>query len=125
MVRFGEAPYLECSTKGDRRFSAFCAYVGLYGATIESLYQSRKVFSDGATGLTWREAKGRKPVNYEFCKNWYSHLWDCYMWEHPELVAVLRSAAGLSDMFGSPGGVCQAEELWRIRREGISPQVKW
>jgi hypothetical protein len=28
---------------------------------------------------------------------------------------VLRRASGLSDMFGKPGSVCQAEVLWRLR----------
>jgi len=27
MIRHGEAPFLECSSKGDKRFSAFCAII--------------------------------------------------------------------------------------------------
>lgn len=117
MIRIGEAPYLECSSRGDKRFSAFSAYVKRYGDTIENLYQARKRFADGTTGLTWRQVKGKKPINSEFCAKWYAHLWDQYIWENPHLLSVLRDARGLSDMFGQPGHNCQAVELWRIRGE--------
>lgn len=113
MLRYGEAPYLECSSKGDRRFSAFYAKVN--GRSIEETYQGAKVFADGSTGKTWREAKGKVPTNPQFVRELYSRLWDTYIAEHPELLAILREAAGLSDIFGQAGHACQAEELWRIR----------
>ena len=113
MVRHGTPPYLECSSRGDRRFSAFCARVN--GRSIEETYQAAKVFSDGSTNLSWRQAKGRTPTNIEYVRGLYSKLWDQYIEEHPELVPVLLSASGLSDMFGKEGSVCQATELWRIR----------
>lgn len=115
MIRHGEAPYLECSSRGDRRLSAFYAKVN--GKTIEEQYQGAKVFEDGNTGLHWKKAKGRKPVNQEECHKLYSSLWDQYMNEHPELVQVIRSASGLSDRFGQEGHCCQATELWRIRND--------
>ena len=56
---------MECSTKGDKRFSVFCARVDRRGGkSIEEIYQAAKVFEDGSTGLTWREAKGRVAVNF-------------------------------------------------------------
>lgn len=113
MIRHGVAPFLECSSKGDRRFSAFYAQVN--GKSIEEWYQARKIFEGGVTGLTWREAKGRKAINAEQCAIFYSHLWDMYMKNHPELLPIIRAASGLSDIFGQPGHVCQATELWRIR----------
>lgn len=62
MIRHGVAPFLECSSKGDKRFSAFCATaVGYDGRTIEQVYQAAKVFDDGSTGLSWRAAKGETP----------------------------------------------------------------
>ncbi len=61
------------------------------------------------------EAKGRRPVNAEWCAQWYAHLWDQYIFENPQLLPLLRAAPGLSDMFGQPGHVCQATELGRIR----------
>lgn len=116
MIRHGEAPYLECSSRGDKRFSAFFARV--YGKTIEEQYQAKKVIDTGKeliAGLSWKEAKGKKAINQEECAKFYSELWDVYMYEHPELLEVLKEASGLSDMFGQEGHVCQATELWRIR----------
>lgn len=115
MFKIGKAPYLECSSRGDRRFSAFYARVN--GRSIEEQYQAAKVFADGSTGLHWREAKGRKPVNSEEVSALYESLWRQYIAEHPELLAVLRAATGLSDMFGRADGNCQAKVLWLIREE--------
>jgi hypothetical protein len=115
VIRHGVAPFLECSSRGDPRFSAFNARVALYGDTIEAIYQGKKRFADGSTGLGWREAKGRRAVNQEECAEWYAHLWDYYIFENPKLFDVLRAASGLSDVFGQPGHCCQATELWRIR----------
>ena len=123
MIRHGQAPYLECSSKGDKRFSAFYARVG--GVSIEDAYQSAKVFEDGSTGLSWREAKGKRAVNQEQCARLYSELWDRYVAEHPELHDTLLSATGVSDMFGQSGRCCQATELWRIRSQmlGLDHQL--
>lgn len=122
MIRHGSAPYLECSSKGDKRFSAFFARIG--DQTIEDLYQAAKVFDDGSTGLSWREAKGRKAVNQAECSKLYSQLWDTYIEQHPELHETLAQSSGLSDMFGQAGRCCQATELWRIRCQmlGIAPE---
>lgn len=113
MIRHGVAPFLECSSKGDRRFSAFYARVNC--DSIEKQYQAAKVFADGSTGLHWREAKGRQAVNQEECAALYSRLWDQYIAANPHLLIVLRAASGLSDVYGQPGHCCQATELWRIR----------
>jgi len=113
MIKHGNPPYLECSSKGDKRFSAFYAIVD--GRSIEEQYQAYKVFIDGSTGLSWRQAKGRRAVNQREAAELYSTLWDRYIKEHPELLAVLKQASGLSDIFGQVGHCCQATELWRIR----------
>ena len=113
MIRHGVAPFLECSSRGDKRFSAFYARVG--DRTIEDHYQGAKVFEDGSTGLSWREAKGRKSVNAEYMAEFYASLLDSYMEQHPELLPVIQEASGLSDVFGQEGHQCQATELWRIR----------
>jgi hypothetical protein len=120
MIRVGNPPFLECSSKGDKRFSAF--YARINGVSIEDQYQAAKVFSDGSTGLCWREAKGRLAVNQEYVTQLYSTLWDRYISEHPELLAVLKAASGLSDTFGKPGCACQAVELWRIRNGGTNDE---
>lgn len=116
MIKHGEAPYLECSSKGDKRFSAFYARLPqLRNLSIEEIYQASKVFENGETGLNWHSAKGRKAVNQEECSKLYSNLWDAYIKDHPDLLDVLKKASGLSDMFGQEGHCCQATELWRIR----------
>ena len=116
MIRVGSPPYLECSSKGDRRFSAFYAHIrAREGKSIEQIYQAAKVFPDGRTGLSWREAKGRKAVNAAECAELYDRLWEEYLDENPELLPVLRAASGLSDLFGQPGHCCQALSLWKIR----------
>jgi hypothetical protein len=116
VIQHGVAPFLECSSRGDKRFSAFHARLKCAeGKSIEELYQAAKVFEDGSTGLDWRAAKGRRAANQEACADYYSRLWDCYVQENPHLLGVLRYMTGLQDRFGQPGHCCQASELWRIR----------
>ncbi len=116
MIRHGEAPYLECSSKGDRRFSAFHARIRSRGGkSIEDIYQASKVFADGSTGLGWRDAKGKLAVNMTQVRKLYSGLWDEYIGENRHLLDVIRAASGVSDVFGQTGSACQATELWRIR----------
>lgn len=118
MVRHGSAPYLECSSKGDKRFSAFYAIVK--GKSIEDLYQAFKIFEDGSTGLNWKDAKGRKAINQSEASAYYSKLWDQYLKENPDLLLVLLGASGVSDIFGKAGSACQATELWRIRDSAMN-----
>lgn len=116
MIQHGTAPFLECSSRGDRRFSAFAARIkGRGNKSIEEIYQAAKVFADGSTGLTWREAKGKRAINADEVRELYSVLWDEYVAENPHLLAVLTAASGLQDLFGQAGHACQATELWRIR----------
>jgi len=119
MIRHGVAPFLECSSRGDARFSAFYALVTVNGVTrsIESHYQAYKRFDDGSTGLHWRAAKGRRAVNKEAAAEFYALLWDLYISRNPDLLDVLRAATGLSDKYGKPGHCCQATELWRIKTQ--------
>ena len=116
MIKHGEPPYLECSSRGDKRFSAFYARLkGRGNKTIEEIYQGAKVFADGSTGLSIKQAKGRDPVNASEVRNLYGELWNEYISENPELISVLTNASGLSDIFGQASHACQATELWRIR----------
>lgn len=121
MVKLGTAPYLECSSCGDRRFTAFFARIKARGSrTIEEIYQSSKVFEDGAPGRSWREAKGHRPVNDQKVRLLYATLWTEYMQENPELLNVIVAATGLSDVFGPTDSVCQATELWSIRARALN-----
>jgi hypothetical protein len=118
MIRHGEPPFLECSGKGEKAFSAFFACIIARGRkSIEQLYQEHKVFEDGSTGLCIRDAKGRLAINQEECNKFYGQLWDEYIKENPKLLTYLRRWPGLQDSFGQPGHVCQATELWRIRND--------
>lgn len=118
MIQHGKAPFLECSSKGHKCFSAFYARIPRCGnRTIEDIYQASKVFEEGLTGLSIKEAKGRKAINMEECASLYSRLWDEYIEENKELGVKLMLASGLSDMFGQARHVCQATELWRIRNQ--------
>lgn len=120
MIRHGEPPYLECSSAGDKRFSAYFARIWRLGnKSIEELYQAKKMFKDGSTGLPIDEARGLRPVNEMECREYYSRLWDLYIHENLHLLKVLEKASGLSDKFGKPGHCCQATELWRIRLSWI------
>lgn len=116
MIRHGVAPFLECSSKGDKRFSAFYARVkGRGNRSIEEIYQAAKRFPDGSTGLSVKDAKGRHATNSEDVAELYAELWNEYISENAFLIPTLISASGLSDIFGQGGHVCQATELWRIR----------
>ncbi|MDP2845078.1 MAG: hypothetical protein Q8N79_03255 [Candidatus Methanoperedens sp.] len=120
MTSYGSAPFLECSSRGDKRFSAFYARVN--GRSIEEQYQAAKVFEGGSTGLHWRKAKGRKSTNAAECAALYEKMWRRYISEHPELLDVLKKASGLSDMFAREGSVNQAHVLWKIRNEQMMTQ---
>lgn len=119
MVRHGEAPFLECSSRGDKRFSAFFAKVR--GKSIEQRYQEAKDLGDAEANayLGWKKRQGLPAVNAEECRALYAALWDEYIDARPELLPVLKAATGLSDVFGKEGHACQATELWRIRNDRV------
>ena len=101
-------------------FSAFYARIRfLQNKSIEELYQGNKIFDGGETGLNWREAKGRKAINQELVHKYYSHYWDLYFQENPELLKVIMNYNGFSDVFGQQGHACQAEEIFRIHQHEI------
>lgn len=120
MISHGSAPFLECSSRGDKRFSAFYARVKSRGGkSIEEIYQASKIFEGEQTGLDWRSAKGRSAINVDDCIKLYAILWDEFMAENPHLLPVIQQATGLSDRFGVKGHCCQATELWRIRNASL------
>lgn len=119
MLRFGEVPFLECSSKGDKRFSAFYARIKARGnKSIEEIFQSAKVFEDGVTNLSVKEAKGKAAINQNQINILYSKLWDEYMSENrAALLPLLLKYNGFSDIFGQKGHCCQAQEIYRIKLE--------
>ena len=118
MVKRGVAPFLECSTRGVKRLSAFYARpTCLKGRSIEEAYQAMKVFPDGTSGLSWRQAKGKRAINADECVRAYTDWWRVYLDENPDLVTMIKQATGLSDLFGQEGHVCQADILWQLRSD--------
>ncbi len=107
----------ECSSKGDKRFSALFARLE-DGRTIEEAYQLdvkgyRHVVSH------WTQAKGQPPLNgktrLELLVD-YIDLWDKWAMENPELITELEEASRdkvLTDMFAT-SEVNQAHALSRI-----------
>jgi hypothetical protein len=115
MVKYGEKPFLECSSKGDSRFSAFYARIkSKDNKSIEELYQASKKFPGGITGLTWREAKGRKSINQSEVRRIYRELWVEYFNENPYLIDFILKYKGFTDYYGQPNHACQAEEIYAI-----------
>lgn len=126
MIKVGTDPFLECSSKGDTRFSAFYAKVKWGGQyrSIEDIYQGSKVFEGGITNLPWRQAKGLVAINMDECAILYSKLWDQYFEENPELLDVIKEYNGFSDIFGQKGRQCQAIEIYRIRNKETAMKKK-
>lgn len=112
MIKIGNAPFLECSSRGDKRFSAFYARIKRFNnKSIEELYQSAKKFPDGSKGMM---AKGKKAINMDEVTILYAKLWRIYFEENPHLLEYAKKYNGFSDMFGRKGCNCQAIEIYKI-----------
>lgn len=118
---------LECSSKGDKRFSAFYARLE-DGRTIEQHYQcDLKGYDPG--GTNWRLGKGKPPLTswpYETHFSLYTALWRRYLAMHPELLNFLCEQAKtgyvFTDAFSSPGRMDQAKSLTFIVDEYLHDQ---
>lgn len=95
----------ECSSKGDKRFSAFNAVLP-DGRTIEQHYQCDvKGYEPG--GKNWRLGKGKPPIDPQ-TDLWkeYLQLWELWSIHHSDLMDALGYAASeknytLSDCFAT------------------------
>lgn len=114
MIRIGFSPFLECSSAGDKRFSAFFARIkGRGNRTIEEIYQGSKLIG-GRTALSILEAKGVKAENATEVNALYKQLWREYFEENPQFYYLIREYNGFSDKFGKAGSACQALEVFEI-----------
>lgn len=114
MIRFGNFPFLECSSRGDKRFSAFYAKIkSRDNKCIEEIYQCSKIIN-GKKVNSWREGKGRKADNCKELADLYYKLWQEYFEENPNLLEVIKKYNGFSDIFGKKGCNCQAECIYNI-----------
>lgn len=121
---------LECSTRGDKRFSALCAKVNIQGKvqTIEEFYQLSKRFNDIAP-RTWRDAKGKKPTHINILgkdfpvnalTDWYEYLWIEYFKQNPTLLDVIKEYDVFTDMFAGRNSInSQANVISYIRHHGL------
>ena len=110
---------LECSSKGDKRFSALYALVEIKGVTesIESWYQNSK------RNLKGEVAGKGKPVAYMInpfngnqlnvncLTDFYNTLWIRYFIAHPELLKYAKTFDTFTDMFRGKCVNCQADVI--------------
>lgn len=131
---------LECSSKGDKRFSALVATVSVFGVsdTIENHYQCAKRTKDPSfVPRNWLDTKGKKPEYFEIGghkypitsgKSFYEILWVKYLDNNPELVEYAKKFDDFSDMFKSKNAVvCQADvirDYVKLGREVIMERNK-
>lgn len=120
---------LECSSRGDRRFSALFANVTIKGKTqsIEVWYQNAKRTADGK-----RAGKG-KTFDHIVCpftgdklpageaSNLYKGLWITYLSKNPDLVAYAEGFDSFHDMFRRENTVnCQADVIAAYVRDSAA-----
>lgn len=115
MTRWARYGGYECSTRGDRRFSALYARMP-DGRTIEEHYQCDvKGYQPG--GRDWRLGKG-KPGLRPGIDLWaeYLALWRVWARNHPTVLEELRQHPLLSDSFAKTP-INQAHALSEILNE--------
>lgn len=119
---------LECSSKGDKRFSAFYAKVKAFGKydSIENHYQLSKRFGD-FTPTHWKDAKGKTPthielngVDYELelLSQWYKLLWVKYLDQNSQLVEYAAEFDEFNDIFKGKSINCQADVIRQYVKQG-------
>lgn len=123
---------LECSSVGDKRFSALHAKVTLWTFTksIEEWYQFSKVFGIKQPG-SWKEIKRLSrfmkpsacvingvPFDVRFLTPWYKLLWLTYLDEHPDLVEYASQFDEFHDKFKGSSKNCQADVIRQYIQEG-------
>lgn len=134
---------LECSSKGDKRFSAYGAKVSVNGvfASIEEHYQLSKMFwtNLGHGQLGWRKCptikevklfqkEGHSPNAFkvgDFCYDikylpmWYDLLWVKYLDNNPDLVTYANTFGDFHDIFkGKRTMNCQADSIRKYVKQG-------
>lgn len=134
---------LECSSKGDKRFSAFYAKVNILGTfqSIEQHYQYAKIFYiedqhgdiklesfTDIKKIKQLQRQGNAPVRFrvgkydypiEYLTMYYKLLWLTYLDKHPELVRYASQFDEFTDMFRGKNTVnCQADVIKQYIKKG-------
>jgi len=123
---------LECSSAGDKRFSALFAKVTLFGEeqTIEEWYQYSKRFGiKDVKNYHWKQIKGMSKwlkishiringykYDAKYLHTWYKTLWLIYLNKNPELVEYLKQFDEYNDRFKEKGHICQADVIRQYMR---------
>ncbi len=112
----------ECSSKGDKRFSAFYARLE-DGRTIEQHYQCDvKGYDPG--GTNWKLGKGKPPLNPATdTLREYRALWWKYLKRNPDLAIFIKTQIEngfiLTDRFAN-GPINQADAItWLVKNKHI------
>ena len=115
---------LECSSKGDKRFSSFYAKVSFYGKvdSIENIYQSVKRDKNG------NKVKKGQYVSYininniildsKYLTPFYKLLWVKYLDENLHLVSYAKQFDDYNDMFKGKSINCQADVIRQYIKYG-------
>lgn len=130
---------LECSTKGDKRFSAFNCYIKLFGVedVIEFHYQLSKrnekvpepdLFGDWAHKFNYLKTMRGKSVDYieiggkkfdaELLPQFYHLLWAKFLDNNKELVKYLQIFDDYNDIFKGRSRSCQSDSIRTYIKEG-------
>ena len=116
---------LECSSRGDKRLSAFYARISFYGKidSIENIYQSVKRDSNNN-----KPGKGRKvdhieiqghKLDVKYLTPLYKMLWVKYLDINPDLVEYAKQYDDYNDMFKGRYTVnCQADVIRQYIKQG-------
>lgn len=137
---------LECSSVGDKRFSAFGARVKSFG--WEDAIEFHYMFSKGLNGIdipnikkiTHNDklkylniVKGKTPDYFilngkkydpELLPQWYHLLWVKYLDGHPELVEYASQFEDYNDVFKGNSVSCQADSIRIYVKEGRDSLMK-
>lgn len=132
--------FLECSSKGDIRFSAFGAAVEIFGqtATIEEHYQLAKRFI-GRDGKIFApksvyDVKGKRnktsemtfshivvdglELDLEWRDPFYKWMWLQYLDQNPHLVEYAAHFDDFNDIFKGKSIICQADCIRQYIQQG-------
>lgn len=120
---------LECSSRGDKRFSAFYAKVEVFGKldSIENHYQSCKRTVDNRPAK-----KGQKVgqiiftipngpsirLSPTYLTAYYKLLWCKYLDNNPELVKYASAYDDYNDIFKGKAINCQADVIRQYIKQG-------
>lgn len=134
---------LECSSKGDKRFSAVCVKIEIDGKlrTIEEHYQCSKLFRHKGKVVRFNDAKrvmqvGRykkdeyqlvgfqindQSFDLEELSSWYAYLWVQYLDANPKLVKELNKYDEFTDCFRTAATVnCQADVIREYKEDRLA-----